>query len=226
MSRRRVSRDRVQQAKHFGEILHKTHHKTITTKTLSERERKRDAHVLMPKPSKKLFKQTPFLVKVLLFLAKLGVNINRPPPPLRTIALFVSVLTFVLLLTRTKSTLSNVSFFSLRGEKPDRRVVRCSRTFPQVASHQLLTGEPLVKSGGKEALDYLRDGFGVRNYDIGALSRALISSSFRHFVSFYVLMSRFLLLLDALIVCGCVFPLKYSMDRSSAFVYTSETTCD
>jgi hypothetical protein len=190
MSRRRVSRDRVQQAKHFGEILHKTHHKTITTKTLSERERKRDAHVLMPKPSKKLFKQTPFLVKVLLFLAKLGVNINRPPPPLRTIALFVSVLTFVLLLTRTKSTLSNVSFFSLRGEKPDRRVVRCSRTFPQVASHQLLTGEPLVKSGGKEALDYLRDGFGVRNYDIGALSCALISSSFRRFVSFYVLMSR------------------------------------
>ncbi|CAL6283138.1 unnamed protein product [Bathycoccus prasinos] len=123
----------------------------------------------MPKPSKKLFKQTPFLVKCLLFLAKLGVNINRPPPPLRTFALFVSVLTFVSLLAFTKSTLSNVSFFALRGEKPDRHTVRCSRTFPAVASHQLLTAEPLVKSGGKEALDYLRDGFGVRNFDIDAV---------------------------------------------------------
>ncbi|CAL6279952.1 unnamed protein product [Bathycoccus prasinos] len=110
----------------------------------------------MPKPSKKLFKQTPFLVKCLLFLAKLGVNINRPPPPLRTIALFVSVLTFVSLLAFTK-------------KKPDRHTVRCSRTFPAVASHQLLTAEPLVKSGGKEALDYLRDGFGVRNFDIDAV---------------------------------------------------------
>ena len=194
MEKCRVGAFRVTDAplQHFGEILHKTHQtpRENSTTTCVSRDEKSDANVTMPKPSKKLFKQTPFLVKVLLFLAKLGVNINRPPPPLRTIALFVSVLTFVLLLTRTKSTLSNVSFFSLRGEKPDRRVVRCSRTFPQVASHQLLTGEPLVKSGGKEALDYLRDGFGVRNYDIGALSRALISSSFRRFVSFYVLMSR------------------------------------
>jgi len=39
------------------------------------------------------------------------------------------------------------------------------------------------------------------------------SSSFRRFVSVNVLMSRFLLLLDALIVCGYVFPLKYSMIR-------------
>ena len=177
----------------------------------------------MPKPSKKLFKQTPFLVKVLLFLAKFGVNINRPPPPLRAIALFVSAFTLVLLLMFTQR---NASFFTLNGEKPDRRTIRCARTFPQVASHQLLTAQPRVTSGGKDALDYLRDGFGVKNYDIGAVSRALISSSFRRFVSVYVLMSRFLLLLDALIVCGCVFPLKYSMDRSSAFVYTSETTCD
>ena len=168
----------------------------------------------MPKPSKKLFKQTPFLVKCLLFLAKLGVNINRPPPPLRAIALFVSVFAFVSLLAFTKS---NVSFFSLSNEKPDRHTIRCARTFPQVASHQLLTAEPRVKSGGKEALDYLRAGFGVRNYDIGALSHALISSSSRRFVSVYVLLSRFLLLLDALIVCGFVFPL-HSMDRSSAFV--------
>jgi len=155
---------------YFGEILHKTHHNSAREhhQNLRKRDEKRDANRIMPKPSKKLFKQTPFLVKVLLFLAKLGVNINRPPPPLRTIALFVSVLTFVSLLAFTKSTLSNVSFFALRGEKPDRHTVRCSRTFPAVASHQLLTAEPLVKSGGKEALDYLRDGFGVRNFDIGA----------------------------------------------------------
>jgi len=141
-----------------------------TAKTFPERDKKRDASALMPKPSKKLFKQTPFLVKVLLFLAKFGVNINRPPPPSRTIAVFVSVLTFVLLLTFTKRTLSNVLFFSLSDKNMDRALVRCARTFPQVASHQLFTAEPLVKSGGKEALDYLRDGFQVRNFDIGALS--------------------------------------------------------
>ena len=133
----------------------------------ASRDKKRDANVIMPKPSKKLFKQTPFLVKVLLFLAKCGVNINRPPPPLKTIVLFVSGVTFVLLLMFTKSSLSNVSFFALSNERPDRALIRCARTFPSVASHQLLTAEPTVKSGGLEALDYLRDGFGVRNFDVG-----------------------------------------------------------
>ena len=144
-----------------------------TAKTFPERDKKRDANDLMPKPSKKLFKQTPFVVKVLLFLAKFGVNINRPPPPSRTIAVFVSVLTFVLLLACTKRTLSNGLFFSLTNEKPDLKLVRCARTFPAVASHQLFTAEPLVKSGGKEALDYLRDGFQVRNFDIGARRRII-----------------------------------------------------
>ena len=170
MSRRRVSRNRRSTSTLSGNPSQSTHQtpRENATKTCVSRDEKSHARGIMPKPSKKLFKQTPFLVKCLLFLAKLGVNINRPPPPLRTIALFVSVLTFVSLLAFTKSTLSNVSFFALRGEKPDRHTVRCSRTFPAVASHQLLTAEPLVKSGGKEALDYLRDGFGVRNFDIGA----------------------------------------------------------
>jgi hypothetical protein len=225
MSRRRVSRNRRSTATLSGNPSQSTRQtpRENATKTCVSRDEKSHAHILMPKPSKKLFKQTPFLVKVLLFLAKFGVNINRPPPPLRAIALFVSAFTLVLLLMFTQR---NASFFTLNGEKPDRRAIRCARTFPQVASHQLLTAQPRVTSGGKDALDYLRDGFEVKNYDIGASSRALLSSSFRRFVSFYVLTSRFLLLLDALIVCGCVFPLKYSVDRSSAFVYTSETTCD
>ena len=170
MSRRRVSRNRRSTSTLSGNPSQSTHQtpRENATKTCVSRDEKSHAHILMPKPSKKLFKQTPFLVKVLLFLAKLGVNINRPPPPLRTIVLFVSVLTFVLLLAFTKNTLSNVSFFTLSNEKPDRHTVRCARTFPQVASHQLLTAEPRVKSGGKDALDYLRDGFEVRNFDIGA----------------------------------------------------------
>ena len=169
MEKCRVGAFRVTDAplQHFGEILHKTHHNSARElhQNLRERDEKSDARGIMPKPSKKLFKQTPFLVKVLLFLAKFGVNINRPPPPLRAIALFVSAFTLVLLLTFTRR---NASFFTLNGEKPDRRAVRCARTFPQVASHQLLTAEPRVKSGGKDALDYLRDGFEVRNFDIGA----------------------------------------------------------
>ena len=224
MEKCRVGAFRVTDAplQHFWEILHKVHTSNSARErheNVRKRGKNRDAHGIMPKPSKKLFKQTPFLVKVLLFLAKFGVNINRPPPPLRAIALFVSAFTLVLLLMFTQR---NALFFTLNGEKPDRRTIRCARTFPQVASHQLLTAQPRVTSGGKDALDYLRDGFGVKNYDIGALSRALISSSFRRFVSVYVLISRFLLLLDALIVCGCVFPLKYSMDRSSAFVYVRD----
>ena len=173
MEKCRVGAFRVTDAplQHFWEILHKVHTSNSARErheNVRKRGKNRDARGIMPKPSKKLFKQTPFLVKVLLFLAKLGVNINRPPPPLRTIVLFVSVLTFVLLLAFTKNTLSNVSFFTLSNEKPDRHTVRCARTFPQVASHQLLTAEPRVKSGGKDALDYLRDGFEVRNFDIGA----------------------------------------------------------
>ena len=191
MEKCRVGAFRVTDAplQHFGEILHKTHQtpRENSTTTCVSRDEKSDANVTMPKPSKKLFKQTPFFVKCLLFLAKFGVNINRPPPPLRTIALFVSVFAFALLLAFTKS---NASFFASQREKPDRHTVRCARTFPQVASHQLLTAEPRVKSGGKDASDYLRDGFEVRNYDIGAVSHALISFSFRRFVSSHVLISR------------------------------------
>ncbi|CAL6281957.1 unnamed protein product [Bathycoccus prasinos] len=168
MSRRRVSRNRRSTSTLSGNPSQSTHQtpRENATKTCVSRDEKSHAHILMPKPSKKLFKQTPFLVKVLLFLAKFGVNINRPPPPLRAIALFVSAFTLVLLLTFTRR---NASFFTLNGEKPDRRAIRCARTFPQVASHQLLTAQPRVTSGGKDALDYLRDGFEVKNYDIDAV---------------------------------------------------------
>ena len=192
MEKCRVGAFRVTDAplQHFWEILHKVHTSNSARErheNVRKRGTNRDARGIMPKPSKMLFKQTPFFVKCLLFLAKFGVNINRPPPPLRTIALFVSVVAFALLLAFTKS---NASFFASQREKPDRHTVRCARTFPQVASHQLLTAEPRVKSGGKDALDYLRDGFEVRNYDIGAVSHALISFSFRRFVSSHVLISR------------------------------------
>ena len=155
MSRRRVSRNRRSTSTLSGNPSQSTHQtpRENATKTCVSRDEKSHARGIMPKPSKKLFKQTPFLVKVLLFLAKFGVNINRPPPPLRAIALFVSAFTLVLLLMFTQR---NASFFTLNGEKPDRRAIRCARTFPQVASHQLLTAQPRVTSGGKDALDYLR----------------------------------------------------------------------
>jgi hypothetical protein len=123
----------------------------------------------MPKSKKALLKpqQPPFLIKVLLFLAAMGVNINRPPPMKKLVAgaLAFSLLLFFLLFR--PNVLNIITPLTTSSERPDRSTVRCARTFPAVASHQLLTGEPMVKSGGLEAMDYLREGFGVTNFDIG-----------------------------------------------------------
>ena len=144
-----------------------------TYDTTREKKKKK---IIMPKSKKALLKpqkQPPFLIKVLLFLAAMGVNINRPPPMKKLVA--GASMAFALLIVLFLLFRPNVS-----SERPDRSTVRCARTFPAVASHQLLTGEPTVKSGGLEAMDYLRDGFGVTNFDIG--TRRARVYTFRRFV--------------------------------------------
>ena len=124
----------------------------------------------MPKSKKALLKpqQPPFLIKVLLFLAAMGVNINRPPPMKKLVASATAFLLLLFfLLFRPNNALNIITAPLSLSERPDRTTVRCARTFPAVASHQLFVGEPMVKSGGLEAMDYLRDGFGVTNFDIG-----------------------------------------------------------
>jgi len=139
----------------------------------------------MPKSKKALLKpqQPPFLIKVLLFLAAMGVNINRPPPMKKLVA---SAMAFLLLLffLLFRPNAMNIIIAPLTSERPDRSTVRCARTFPAVASHQLFVGEPMVKSGGLEAMDYLRDGFGVTNFDIGA----------RVYVSSFCILSSFIII--------------------------------
>jgi len=125
----------------------------------------------MPKSKKALLKphpHPPFLIRVLLFLAAMGVNINRPPPMKKLVAGASAFSLLVFFLLFRPNVLNIITpLTTSRNERPDRSTVRCARTFPAVASHQLLTGDPMVKSGGLEAMDYLRDGFGVTNFDIG-----------------------------------------------------------
>lgn len=142
----------------------------------------------MPKSKKALLKpqQPPFLIKVLLFLAAMGVNINRPPPMKKLVASATAFLLLLFfLLFRPNNNALNIIITTAPSlslsERPDRTTVRCARTFPAVASHQLFVGEPMVKSGGLEAMDYLRDGFGVTNFDIGTRADVLF------FVFFYLL---------------------------------------
>ena len=148
----------------------------------------------MPKSKKALLKpqQPPFLIKVLLFLAAMGVNINRPPPMKKLVA---SAMAFLLLLFfllfRPNNALNIIIIAPSLSERPDRSTVRCARTFPAVASHQLFVGEPMVKSGGLEAMDYLRDGFGVTNFDIGTRADVLF---FVFFCLLYLLLLRYIVL--------------------------------
>jgi len=143
-------------------------------RALRERENTqttREEKKRMPKSKKALLKpqHPPFLIRVLLFLAAMGVNINRPPPMKKLVAgaSAFSLLVFFLLFRPNVLNIITHPLTISRSERPDRSTVRCARTFPAVASHQLLTGDPMVKSGGLEAMDYLRDGFGVTNFDIG-----------------------------------------------------------
>ena len=103
----------------------------------------------------------PFMLRLLLFLSRAGVNINRPPPLKKLLAGIVGCLFLVVVALVRPSLRASTR---LNGEK---NAVRCARTFPDVASHQLLTNDPTTKSGGFEAMDYLRDRYGVTNYDIG-----------------------------------------------------------
>jgi hypothetical protein len=123
----------------------------------------------MPKSKKALLKpqHPPFLIRVLLFLAAMGVNINRPPPLKKLVAGASAFSLLVFFLLFRPNVLNIITPLTISSERPDRSTVQCARTFPAVASHQLLTGDPMVKSGGLEAMDYLRDGFGVTNFDIG-----------------------------------------------------------
>lgn len=138
----------------------------------------------MPKSKKALLKpqQPPFLIKVLLFLAAMGVNINRPPPMKKLVASAMAFLLLLFFLLFRPNAMNIIA--PLTSERPDRSTVRCARTFPAVASHQLFVGEPMVKSGGLEAMDYLRDGFGVTNFDIGA----------RVYVSSFCILSSFIII--------------------------------
>jgi len=144
----------------------------------------------MPKSKKALLKpqQPPFLIKVLLFLAAMGVNINRPPPMKKLVASAMAFLLLLFFLLFRPNAMNIIIAPLSLSERPDRSTVRCARTFPAVASHQLFVGEPMVKSGGLEAMDYLRDGFGVTNFDIGArvyVSSFCILSSFIIFFFFF-----------------------------------------
>ena len=103
----------------------------------------------------------PFMLRLLLFLSRAGVNINRPPPLKKLLAGIVGCLFLVVVALVRPSLRASTR---LNGEK---NAIRCARTFPDVASHQLLTNDPTTKSGGFEAMDYLRDRYGVTNYDIG-----------------------------------------------------------
>ena len=149
----------------------------------------------MPKSKKALLKpqQPPFLIKVLLFLAAMGVNINRPPPMKKLVAgaSAFALLLFILLFRPNVVLNITIPFLSSASERPDRSTVRCARTFPAVASHQLFTGEPMVTSGGLDAMDYLRDGFGVTNFDIGARVYVLF---FVFFCLLYLLLLRYIVL--------------------------------
>ena len=142
-----------------------------------------DFYISMPKPSsssspssssvvsaprrhkrkKAHHQKPPFMLRLLLFLSRAGVNINRPPPLKKLLAGIVGCL-FLLVVALVRPSLRAST--RLNGEK---NAVRCARTFPDVASHQLLTNDPTTKSGGFEAMDYMRDRYGVTNYDIGTL---------------------------------------------------------
>jgi len=138
-------------------------------RTLRERENTRREKKRMPKSKKALLKpqHPPFLIRVLLLLAAMGVNINRPPPMKKLVAGASAFSLLVFFFLFRPNVLNIITPLTKSSERPDRSTVRCARTFPAVASHQLLTGDPMVKSGGLEAMDYLRDGFGVTNFDIG-----------------------------------------------------------
>lgn len=134
------------------------------------------------------------MLRLLLFLSRAGVNINRPPPLKKLLAGIVGCLFLVVVALVRPSLRASTR---LNGEK---NAVRCARTFPDVASHQLLTNDPTTKSGGFEAMDYLRDRYGVTNYDIGtplflfwslSLLRAVETWSFETNVSYVFFLFSF-----------------------------------
>ena len=120
---------------------------------------------LLKKTQKQHQSQT-LLIKTLLFLAKMGVNINKPMPMKKiAICLFLSFFGICSLM------FNGVNMFTRAFDKrePTKKEKKCARTFPYVASHQLLNANPRVQSGSLDAMKYFVENYGLKNFDVDAV---------------------------------------------------------